>query len=603
MVTVGTEIAKEQSQNGQPQERIPWTPKGIWGHKDPASMTLEEKKQMLAKAQYSGPLATAYWENEIKNHNEQPDREEANQTRQRAQELENEVARLNREIAEIRAQGGNESEVQMNQQLAQDAQEELQEKKKGIGSRFKDGVLGFYSSFKSGMKNAWDSFGKKKEEQEERPSEGATTERERGSTERSSANVGSGEPSRANPEQTQEPEKLKLEEGFTPEERQKKIEDLKAEIERLREERYQRSREVGVIEQTKIEEEYNQKIKDLENQILKLEKGEHKKIDRKGVLGFLWERTKGMVGFGWWEAHQAEKFRLGTKETGKDLNAQSELLQQEEGLILDPEEAWEEAHEIESEREREEKDLIENLGMDPKEAREEAVEFLSAKISGRKREYNKKVEDKMVAGALVKLEDKLKNKSWVQEYMAANGGKVITPEKMQEVEKRIREEIGKLRKGQLKKDFVNFVKLSRDSLDKRWWSRYIYAGLDAVLAGLFFKWIVSKGVEKAVAGKTGAGKVAAKEIVQGGLKDTVWGDTDGFINNYLQKHGLSAGKLMTNFKSHDDMLLHFSKMVAEDSGVTVPDWGITGKILDTQMPANYILKFGRVAAELAKLAA
>ncbi len=557
--------ATEEEIKFSSREREPWTPKGIWGHKDPAEMTLDEKEKMLEKARYSGPLATAYWQNEINQHKEKPDREEAEVNRKRIKELEEEVKQLKKQLKENQkaseleeetpkeTPGEETEETTVDQALMVGAEEEIKERKKGIGERFKDGVKNVYNFFRKKLKR-----GESKPGPDELSVKTIETE------------------TRETEEEIAKPE-------MSAEERAGKIEELRAEIGRLRKERYQLSREVGVIEQTKIEKEYAEKIKDLEGQILELEKGGREKITGKGVAGFLWERTKGFLGgFGWWEAHQTEKFRLGTKEAGQDLKAQSELLEQEEGLMLDPDEAWKEAHETESQRAEMELEMAE-IGIESKDQRRLAIETISDQISGRKKEYNQKIEDKMVVSALAKLEKNLKTKSWAQEYMAANGGKVITPEKMKEVEKRIRTEIEKLRKGQTKKDFVDFVKLFRNALDKRWWSRYIYAGLDAVLAGLFFKWLVSRGVEKAVAGKAGK----ALEI---GMKDTVWGETKRF----LIERGLP--------NPTDAQVLEYAKMIAQDSGVTVPDWGITGKIIDTQMPAGYLLKFGRVAAELGKLA-
>src|SRR3989344_6642418 len=86
-------------ENPKLTERQPWTPKGIWGHKDPAEMTLEEKEQMLEKARYSGPLATAYWENEIADHKFKPARQEAEALRKRVAELEDTVKVLNEKLA------------------------------------------------------------------------------------------------------------------------------------------------------------------------------------------------------------------------------------------------------------------------------------------------------------------------------------------------------------------------------------------------------------------------------------------------------------------------------------------------------------------------
>ncbi len=455
--------------------------------------------------------------------------------------MEEEVQKLNQKISE----GKEPEDIEMNEDLAQETQEELAKKKKGVGDRFKDGVQSTYNFFKKKL-------------------------------------------AREDKDKTEDVAEEKPELRMSVEEREKKIQELREKIQRLREERYRRSREVGVMEQTKIEEEYAPRIKELEDQILELEKGSRKKTTGREVLGFLAERTKGFFGgFGWWEAHQAEKFRLGTKKAGQDLKAQSELLQQEVGL-LDLDEAWAEAQEIEGKREKEEKDWVENQGAEPEDARRLAVEFLSAQISTRKKKENQRMEDVMVASALKKLEENLKNKSWVQEYMAANGGKVITPEKMQEVEKKIREEIGKLRKGQVKKDLVDFVKLSRNSLDKRWWSRYIYAGMDAVLAGLLLKWFVSRGVEKVVAGKA-VGTKGAGLASETGLKDTIWAES----KRMLVQQGV-ANPTNAQIQSVATQIAHDSgvKVISKATGEVIWQHTAGGVAKDIALQKGFLLKLG-----------
>jgi len=307
----------------------------------------------------------------------------------------------------------------------------------------------------------------------------------------------------------------------------------------------------------------------------------------KKVNDFLAERAKGFVGgFGWWESHQAEKFRLGTKEAGIDSKAQAQLVEQEEGL-LDLDDAWEEAHEVEKGRAKEEEVFKEKYGAGEEGARYAAIMWLSHKISQRKKEYNQKTEDKIIALALAKLEQKIGGKEWFQAYKAANGGRALTPEKAQELEKKMREKIGELRKGQSKKDLVDFIKLSRQSLDKNWWHRYIYTAVDAVLAGFMLKWVVGKYLGGKAA-EVAAGKGGTGKVLEWGMKDHVWGETKRFL---IQK----------GVDPTDSNILKYAKMVAQDSGVAVKEWGLRSGILDTQMPGGYLLKFTRVATELAKL--
>ena len=90
----------------------------------------------------------------------------------------------------------------------------------------------------------------------------------------------------------------------------------------------------------------------------------------------------------------------------------------------------------------------------------------------------------------------------------------------------------------------------------------------------------------------GAEKVVAKgggeKVLEWGMKDHVWGETKRFL---IQK----------GVDPTDSNILKYAKMVAQDSGVAVKEWGLRSGILDTQMPGGYLLKFTRVATELAKL--
>ncbi len=324
----------------------------------------------------------------------------------------------------------------------------------------------------------------------------------------------------------------------------------------------------------------------------------------KKVSGFLAERAKGFVGgFGWWESHQAEKFRLGTKEAGVDSKAQAQLIEQEEGL-LNFDDAWDEAHEVEEKRAKEEKVFTKDYGLTEKEARYAAVMWLSDKISKRKKEYNQKIEDKIVALALVKLEQKIGGKEWFEAYKAANGGRALTPEKAAELEEKVREKIGELRKGQSKKDLVDFTKLARQSLDKNWWHRYIYTGLDAVLAGLMLKWVVGKYLGgKAVAGAEKiAAKGAGKAVESGGetgLKDTIWGEA----KRMLIKDGIANP---TNIQ-----IQQVATEIAKDSGVKVITkstgeviWQATkagAKGVDIALQKGFLLKLGGAVKKIAMI--
>lgn len=310
----------------------------------------------------------------------------------------------------------------------------------------------------------------------------------------------------------------------------------------------------------------------------------------KKVNDFLAERAKGFVGgFGWWESHQAEKFRKGTKEMGRDAKIQARLLEQDSGM-LDFDDAWKEAHEVEKGRAKEEVVFKEKYGVGEKEARYAAIMWLNDKISRPKKEYNQKVEDNIVSMAMAKLEEKIGGKEWFGAYKAANGGRALTLEKAEELEKKMREKIGELRKGQSKKDLVDFIKLSRQSLDKNWWHRYIYTAVDAVLAGLLLKWVIGKylGGKVIAGGEEIVAKEGEKVVAETGLKDTIWGEA----KRMLIKEGVANP---TNVQ-----IQQVATEIAKDSGVKVISkasgeviWQATGagtKGVDIALGKGFLLK-------------
>lgn len=326
------------------------------------------------------------------------------------------------------------------------------------------------------------------------------------------------------------------------------------------------------------------------------EKSKKEKEAVKGatVWGWFKERAKGVATMGLWEVGRATGFYAKTKRVGIETGAQAELLEQEKGLLWDENEAWDEALEIDEKVAGEEKDWVANYGAEPERARKLAVKSLSEQISSRKKERNFGKENTMVLLALQKLEDRLKNKVVIgKEYMAAHGGQMITPEKMAAAEKRLREAIGQIRKGQTRKDLVNFAKLYRESLDDKWWARYIYGALEAV--GIYAGWklVVSPGlfgseaIKTAVGGAAGAegARETAKYADQTGLQDTIWQES----RRLLEKIGIA--------NPNHGQIQKVSEVMAKDSGVSVVK--STGELLwpgtaggvakDIALPRGFLL--------------
>lgn len=290
------------------------------------------------------------------------------------------------------------------------------------------------------------------------------------------------------------------------------------------------------------------------------------------VGSWIKERMKGLVTFGWWETHQAEKFRTGTGDVARDVEAQARLIRQEEG-ILSEDEALVEARSMQA--------RFAAANLEAPTAGE--YEAMSGFVTHEKIIANRQIEDRIVEDALHQLEERLRNNSRIQEYISYSGDRVITAERMADVEHRIRRVTCGLRRGQAMDDAVNYKGMIRGALDPEWYKRYVATGVEMVLGAVALKWVVGKMFTTEIA-------KGATEAVRG-LKETVWDDTKGF----LMDNGIG--------NPTDAQVLEASKMVAEDSGVTVGEWGISGDITDTKMPAGYLLKFGRVVASLAKIAA
>ncbi len=333
-------------------------------------------------------------------------------------------------------------------------------------------------------------------------------------------------------------------------------------------------------------------IKQLEKESEKLEKnpeGKTRKNEVKNVYakakekgnkvwGFVKERLKGFGTFGLWELKQAEVMRRGTKETSGEVAAIGERIQEEEGLSL--REAQKEAAEIQK-----------VLGG---AATKEQYQEISEQITKDKRKQNEKIEKEIVEHAVIQLGKRLEVNPIIQGYRSAHGGeKVMTEDKIAALRTELAAELKKLRNGQMRKDRLNYASLMRKNLDPKWWARYIYGPLEAVLMALAVKFVVTKlAAEKAVAatGKTAAEKTTA-EAMQVGLKDTIWGEA----KKQLVSHGIANP---TNAQ-----IQQVAVTISKESFVNVPPWNIAGQVLHTKMQAGYLLNLKGALAEIVKIKA
>ena len=293
------------------------------------------------------------------------------------------------------------------------------------------------------------------------------------------------------------------------------------------------------------------------------------------VGSWIKERLKGLVTFGWWETRQAEKFRVGTQEVAEDVEAQARLVRQEEGLLTE-EEALAEAESM--------RDRFATAGLESPTARE--YEILSEIVTHEKIIANRQIEDEIVRDALHQLEERLRNNSRVQEYISYSGEQVITAERMRDVENRIRGTVCRLRRGQAMDDIVNYKGMIREALDPEWYKRYVATGVEMVLGAVALKWVIAKAF-------VGGAEIVTKGAVEvtRGMKGTIWDTT----REFLTENGISSP---TN-----KQILEASKMVAKDNGIGVSEWNILSTPVDTNMLNGHLLKFGRVAASIARIVA
>lgn len=381
-------------------------------------------------------------------------------------------------------------------------------------------------------------------------------------------------------------------------------EKRKEELERLKKQLEEKYKELEEVRQARAEvteekEAIEKEIEGLEKQLAELEKNEkggdfkktiksiYEKAKKKGVTvwGFMKERLKGFATFGLWEIKQAEVMRRGTKSTEETIKEMAEQIKEEEHLSM--EEALSEAAEIRSVTE----------GLLDEDVTAGDYEFVSQVITKEKREQNNKIEDEIIEHVAEELEDKLELDPIIQGYRSAHGGeKVLTDENMVALKAELKAELKKLRNGQIRKDLVGYKELMRKNLDPKWWARYVYGPMEAVLMALGVKFVITKlAAEKTVgAGKAIAGQATehtAQEAMEVGLKDTVWGEA----KRQLVSHGV--------LNPSNAQIQQVATKIATDSAVNVPPWSLPGQVLHTQMQAGYPLKIANALKEIASIKA
>ena len=302
--------------------------------------------------------------------------------------------------------------------------------------------------------------------------------------------------------------------------------------------------------------------------------------------GWIKERIKGVATFGFWEFHQAEKFRSQTKKESEEIAEEAKRIQQTEHLDYDV--AYEEAVKIRG------------IAEDEDKSDSEDYEKFSQMITQEKMDENIKIIEEIMRNSVSSLEDKLKKYKTgsVKGKWFKGGGSAINAANIETYQANLKDELMKIQQGSLlgrgetskqtKSEF--FIKIIRQSLDNVWWRRYVYGGIEMVVDASLVKLIVSAGYMGATATKIATEKVAetAYTMKKG---DTLW----GIAKAALTKAGIANP---TNAQ-----IMAGAKSLAVANKVGVDIWGLGGMPLDTMMPIGYKVSMGALKAAIPKIAA
>jgi len=300
--------------------------------------------------------------------------------------------------------------------------------------------------------------------------------------------------------------------------------------------------------------------------------------EKKNWWGWVKERVKGLATFGFWEFHQAERFRSNKSEVSKQIKESADRIRKTENLSL--EDALVEAKIMQM--------IAEGRGLNNPENKD--YQKFSEIITGHKVEENNKRIEIIVANSTKELKDRLTK--YRDEF-----GKVIIkdPAVIAKFQEGLRESLLRLQNGRVESDTKRFNEIITNRLDPNYWRRYVYGALEMALMALGFNVVVGKiATSKWWLGK----KVADIAPDIGGtppnfinlppeyvpdelaMKDTIWRSA----REWLQGNGVP--------NPTNQEIMNVSKQVATDNGIGVKIWDIPGQPLDTNMQQGFLLKFG-----------
>ncbi len=295
------------------------------------------------------------------------------------------------------------------------------------------------------------------------------------------------------------------------------------------------------------------------------------------VWGWTKERLKGFATFGFWEVHRAEQFRSAKRKAGKELAKGAENVKKIENLSL--EDAWEEASRIQA-------NLLLEGKPEGRGAKTEDYGQLSDIISIEKASENYIYVNYAVKNAENHLRKRLEKYS--DEF-----GKKPDESKIKGAMEALRDKMMEFQDGAKEADTKDFSKIIKEKIDPKYVRRYLYAGAEAALGFSGWAWVSDKaaswwyGSEKIAGGAAEIGARAAENLSDKVPMDqNIWHT----VREYLTNNGISDPS--------NGQILEGSKLVAEQNGIGVAEWGTHGVPMDTVMQQGHLLKMSELAKNL-----
>ncbi len=295
-----------------------------------------------------------------------------------------------------------------------------------------------------------------------------------------------------------------------------------------------------------------------------------------GNLGWWGERAKGIVTMGYWEVHQAERFRSETGKVAKELTEEAGRVEKTEHLNLEA--ALDEADWMRT--------VLREHWVSDQRPTAAQYEQVSESITKGKHAQNERLQERLVGEVEEELHRRLEK--YRDEYGETGTAILSDPERINRLREHIRAELKTLEDGRVEGDVAQFRRIIRGSIDPTYWHRYIYGGAEAVVGAYSVQVALPRvltwwGTPPAptptgMPGPTSGSPAPSTEL---NMKDTVWHT----VKQWMHGNGVAHPT--------DSQVMELSKEVVKENGIGVNEWGISGSPMDTAMQQGYLLKFNK----------